>query len=207
MLKVLSRIIDADFDAKDEFGDINPYPRADTKSESYKNLMKFLKERKLEQKLKQEPKQEDSKLDEIEREIANLRSSINYNKEKSASAYDSDQRSVYEKRLKADRKKLEEKLKERDSMKKVTSKLKCLLASNKEDDLNKKLGINNFIKQADSIEKQSDFLTYHQIQRIGNPLSQKMKMEMQKLQKLGDKESVDYLKQLLKTFVDKKWIS
>lgn len=34
-----------------------------------------------------------------------------------------------------------------------------------------------------------------------------MKMEMQKLQKLGDKESVDYLKQLLNSFVQKKWIN
>lgn len=98
------------------------------------------------------------------------------------------------------------KLKERDALK-VTSKLVRLMAGDKKEELNKELGINNFIKQADSIEKQSDFLTYHQIQRIGNPLSQKMKMEMQKLQKLGDKESVGYLKQLLNSFVQKKWIS
>lgn len=135
------------------------------------------------------------KLEELNKEIESHRSSLNYYEERSASANTPDERKTYEK-----------KLKERDALK-VTSKLVRLMAGDKKEELNKELGIDTFIKQADSIEKQSDFLTYHQIQRIGNPLSQKMKMEMQKLQKLGDKESVDYLKQLLNSFVQKKWIN
>lgn len=185
MLKVLSRITKADYEYK------NP----GVSRKDHQRLMKELNK-----------SSKSQKLDELNKEIESHRSSLNYYEERSASANTPDERKTYEKKAKFHKQQLEKKLKERDALK-VTSKLVRLMAGDKKEELNKELGIDTFIKQADSIEKQSDFLTYHQIQRIGNPLSQKMKMEMQKLQKLGDKESVDYLKQLLNSFVQKKWIN
>lgn len=185
MLKVLSRIVKADYE----------YRNPGVSRKDHQRLMKEINK-----------PSHSQKLDELNKEIESHRSSLNYYKERSASANTSDERKTYEKKAKFHKQQLEKKLKERDALK-VTSKLVRLMAGDKKEELNKELGIDTFIKQADSIEKQSDFLTYHQIQRIGNPLSQKMKMEMQKLQKLGDKESVDYLKQLLNSFVQKKWIN
>lgn len=185
MLKVLSRIVKADYE----------YRNPGVSRKDQQRLMKEINK-----------PSHSQKLEELNKEIESHRSSLNYYEERSASANTSDERKTYEKKAKFHKQQLEKKLKEREALK-VTSKLVRLMAGDKKEELNKGLGINNFIKQADSIEKQSDFLTYHQIQRIGNPLSQKMKMEMQKLQKLGDKESVDYLEQLLNSFVQKKWIS
>lgn len=91
------------------------------------------------------------KLEELNKEIESHRSSLNYYEERSASANTSDERKTYEKKAKFHKQQLEKKLKEREALK-VTSKLVRLMAGDKKEELNKELGINNFIKQADSIE-------------------------------------------------------
>lgn len=87
---------------------------------------------------------------------------------------------------------------------KILSRLKIKAETIQE--LDKRMGIDKFLHQADAIESQSDFLTYNQIKRICKPLAQKLLKEADKLKADNQELLANYLIKKVEEFRKKNFL-
>lgn len=68
--------------------------------------------------------------------------------------------------------------------------------------------IKDFVKRAETIEWQSDLMTYKQIQRLGNPLADKIEKKIESLDEEDPKDVKlrDYLAKILENFKKKNYV-